>query len=279
MMLILIVWDDDNKDLVPLEFDDNQIIMTDDGDVILLDQDNMQVEGKPIVPLSGDVVMLPPEENMTDVISTRNIVKRKQPPPTAQIKQIKNETEILVRDTPNEGELVVALPPKTEEISNADIIQHPIFRRLKKNKDQADGRIISSVDISTMRQMSWVDFTTILDNTEVHLREQVILDILQNNLPKYSVDDLYYIHHDPENNVFCIKIDETAEEIQDFIGSIMLINAQLKVETLSAKERERLIKKRKLKIKELRKTYNADAAADVLEKKLSESEKKSWKKI
>ena len=122
--------------------------------------------------------------------------------------------------------------------------------------------------------MPWVDFTTILDNTEVHLREQVILDILQNNLPKYSVDDLYYIHHNPEDNVFSIKIDETAEEIQDFIGSIMLINVQLKVETLSAKERERLIKKRKLKIKELRKTYNARAAADVLEKKLSESEKK-----
>ena len=129
-----IVWDDDNKDLVPLEFDDNKIIMTDDGDVILLDPDNMQVEDKPIVPLSDDVVMLPPEENMTDVISTRNIIKRKQPPPTAQIKEIKNETDILVRGTPNEGELVVALPPKTEKISNADIIQHPIFRRLKKIK-------------------------------------------------------------------------------------------------------------------------------------------------
>ena len=132
----------------------------------------------------------------------------------------------------------------------------------------------ASVDISTMRQMSWVDFATILDNTEVHLREQVILDILQNNLPRYSGDDIYYIHHDPENNVFSIKIDEKAEEIQDFIGSIMLINAQLKVETLCAQERERLIKKRKLKIKELRKTYNAHAAADVLEEKLSESEKK-----
>ena len=125
-----IVWDDDNKHLVPLEFDDNKIIMTDDGDVILLDPDNMQVEDKPIVPFSDEVVMLPPEENMTDVSSTRNIVKRKQPPPTAQIKKIKNETNISVRNTPNEGELVVALPPKTEEISNADIIQHPIFRRL-----------------------------------------------------------------------------------------------------------------------------------------------------
>ena len=238
-----IVWDDDNKDLVPLEFDDNKIIMTDDRDVILLDPDNMQVEDKPIIPLSDEVVMLLPEENMTDIISTRNIVKRKQPFPTVQINKTKNETDISVRDMPNEGELVVALPPKTEEISNADIIQHPIFRRLQKNKNQAD-RITrqimnkqpitintdllalmppapsgppASVDISTMRQMPWLDFATILDNTELHLREQVILDILQNNFPRNSGDDLYYIHHDPENNVFSIKIDEIAEEIQVFI--------------------------------------------------------------
>ena len=39
-----IVWDDDNKDLVPLEFDSNKVIMTDDGDVILTEPDNMQVE-------------------------------------------------------------------------------------------------------------------------------------------------------------------------------------------------------------------------------------------
>ena len=66
-----IVWDEDNTDLVPLEFDTNKIVMTDDGDVILTEPDNMQVEEKALVPLSNDTIMLPPEENMTDVISTR----------------------------------------------------------------------------------------------------------------------------------------------------------------------------------------------------------------
>ena len=39
-----IVWEEDNKDLVRLEFDSNKVIMTDDGDVILTEPDNMQVE-------------------------------------------------------------------------------------------------------------------------------------------------------------------------------------------------------------------------------------------
>ena len=35
-----IVWDEGNKDLVPLEFDSNKGIMTDDGDLILTEPDN-----------------------------------------------------------------------------------------------------------------------------------------------------------------------------------------------------------------------------------------------
>ena len=56
-----IVWDEDNKVLVPLELDTDKIILPDDGDVVLTEPDNMQVEEKQIVPLSDDVVMLPPE--------------------------------------------------------------------------------------------------------------------------------------------------------------------------------------------------------------------------
>ena len=73
-----IVWDGDNKDLVPLEIDDNKIVLTDDGNVVLTEPDNMQVEERSIIPLSEDVVMLPPEEQM-DVVRTKNLVlKRKQ---------------------------------------------------------------------------------------------------------------------------------------------------------------------------------------------------------
>ena len=54
--------------------------------------------------------MLPPEENMSGVVSTRNIVvKRKQPDiSVVDIKKTKGETEISV--------------------------QHPIFNKMKKNK-------------------------------------------------------------------------------------------------------------------------------------------------
>ena len=213
-----------------------------------------------------------------------------------------------MRDVPNAGELVVALPPETEKINEANIIKHPIFRRLEKNKNQADRitrqllncqpinidlnlpalmsptslpalmppsslRPPASVDTSTIRRLPWIDFTTILENTDLHQREQVIFDILQNNLPS-SGDDIYYIYQDPETNFFIIRTDQSAEEIQDFIESILIIDAQLKVQTLSTKKRSKLLRKRKLKIKELRKTYNAHSAADVLDKKLSESKKK-----
>ena len=293
-----IVWDEDNTDLVPLEFDTDKIVMTEDGDVILTEPDNMQVEEKQLVPLSNDTIMLPPEENMTDIISTRNIVlKRKQPDLTvAQIKKTKNKTDI-------------SLP---------DIIKHPIFRKMEKEKKSTDrltrilsqgkpleirikdellaiedspslpaleapptlpalmppsaSRPLATVDAETMQRMPWVDFNVVLDKTEKCNREQVIFDILQANMPN-SGDDIYYVYQDPETNVFSIKTDEIAEEIQDFVENIRIIGAKLALEDLSKKERNYLLKVRSLKIKELRKTYGATVLADVLDNKFSESEK------
>ena len=204
--------------------------------------------------------MLPPEEDMADIVSTRNIVlKRKiKNNELAQIKKIKNETDILVRDVPaieseptlpaieSGATLPAIMPPSTDPLAN--------------------------VDISTMQRLPWVDFKTILGNTESSRREQVILDISQSNLPSFG-DDIYYVDHDPETNTFNIKIDESADEIQNFINGILMIDAQLRLQDLSDKERQVLIKKRKMKIKELRKNYGANEAVDVLEKKLSPSEK------
>ena len=273
--------------------------MTDDGDVILTEPDNMQVEEKQFIPLSNDSVMLPPEEDMTDIISTKNILlKRKQPDlPVAQIKKIKNETDISITNT----------------------IKHPIFRKMEKEKKATDrltrilsqgklleirikdellaiedspslpaleapptlpalmppsaSRPLATVDAETMQRMLWVDFNVVLDNTEKYNREQVIFDILQANMST-SGDDIYYIYQDPETNVFSIKTDEIAEEIQDFVENIRIIDAKLTLEALSKKERNYLLKVRSLKIKELRKTYGASVLADVLDNKLSESKKK-----
>ena len=192
-----IVWDEDNKDLVPLEFDSNKVIMTDDRDVILTEPGNMQVEEKQLIPLSNDSIMLPPEEDMTDIISTKNILlKRKQPDlPVAQIKKIKNKTDISITNT----------------------IKHPIFRKMGKEKKATDrltrilsqgkpleirikdellaiedspsypaleapptlpalmppsaSRPLATVDAETMQHMPWVDFNIVLDNTEKYNRE------------------------------------------------------------------------------------------------------------
>ena len=62
--------------------------------------------------------------------------------------------------------------------------------------------------------------------------------------------------------------------LKKFVETIRIIDAKLAIQDLSNKERNKLLKKRNLNIKELRKTYNANVFADVLDKKLSESEKK-----
>ena len=86
-------------------------------------------------------------------------------------------------------------------------------------------------------------------------------------------EDLYYIDHDPATNVFSIKRDELADEITDFVESIRVIDAKLRLAELSRKERNNLFRKRRLKISELRKTYKAHTLADVLDNRLSETEK------
>ena len=82
-----------------------------------------------------------------------------------------------------------------------------------------------------------------------------------------------YIYHDPKANTFSIEIDENTDEIQDFISGILLINARLRIEDLSEKERKELIKKKKMKINELRWRYGVKEATDMLDSRLSRREK------
>ena len=99
----------------------------------------------------------------------------------------------------------------------------------------------------TYQLLPWVDFKTILDNTDLNKRTQVILNILQNKMP-VSGDDIYYIYHDQKTNTFSIEVDENLDEIQDFIESILVIGARLKIEDLSEKDRTYLKKLRKSKL-------------------------------
>ena len=55
--------------------------------------------------------------------------------------------------------------------------------------------------------------------------------------------------------------------------NIRIIDARLSIEVLSKKERNSFLKRKALKIGELRKRYKANALADILESKLSKEEK------
>ena len=90
-------------------------------------------------------------------------------------------------------------------------------------------------------------------------------------------EDLYFIEHDPATNVFSIKKDEKADDITDLVVSIRVIDARLAIEILSKKERNAFLKRKALKIGELRKRYKANALADILENKLSKKKKMSLK--
>ena len=271
---------------VPLQLDTDKIIMTDDGDIVLAEPDNMQVSEGALVPISNNTLQLESNIDMSE-IATRNIVlKRKQPDVSvANIKKTKGDTEIS--------------------------IQHPIFRKMQKqsNLDKKIAKILSqgkpidievandnllaiedkptlpmllpppsssenipTVDSETMRMMPWIDFDVILQNIDKNERERVILDLLQANMPNMG-EDLYYIDHDPVTNVFSIKKDILADEITNFVESIRVIDAKLRLQTLTRQERNNLLRTRRLKISELRKTYKAHTLADVLDNKISETEK------
>ena len=173
---------------IPIEIDENKIVLTDDGDVIVTEPINMNVEYKPIIPYSEGVVQLPPEVKM-DEVKTKNLVLKRKIPKNEIVntKKIKNGTEVMVRD----------VKPLVEELDP-----------------------MHSVDVNTMRMLPWIDFNTIIRETEVDRRTQVILNLLQNNLPA-STEDIYYIYHDEETNTFSIEVDEKFEETQDFVESIL----------------------------------------------------------
>ena len=231
---------------VPIEIDENKIILTDDGDVILTEPDNMNVQYKPIIPYFEGVVQLPPEAEKEEVKTKNLVLKRKIPKnEIVNIKTIKNDTEVTVRDV------------------------KPLVERLGP---------MHSVDVNTMRMLPWIDFNTIIRETEVDKRTQVILNLLQKNLPDFA-EDIYYIYHDEESNAFSIEVDEKSEEIQDFVESILVIDAKLRNEDLSDQKRKELKRKRRLKIKELEKTYGSRTLARTLKEKLTEEQKEAEEKI
>ena len=99
--------------------------------------------------------------------------------------------------------------------------------------------------------MPWIDFSIILNENDAEKREQVKMDLLQNNMPHDN--DQYYIYHDQESNTFSVELDEDADEIRGLIEGARVIDARLKIEYMTAKKRKDKKKKQKEKIKKNRK--------------------------
>ena len=275
-------------DHVPLQLDTEKIILTDDGDVILTEPDNMQVSEGALVPISNNTVQLENDTNMGE-IATRNIVlKRKQPDVSiANIKKTKDDTEISIQHPifrkmqkqsildKKIARILSQEKPIDIQVESDDLLaieDAPTLPMLLPPPSSDDSQNLATVDSETLRMMPWIDFDVIMQNIDKNERERVIFDLLQANMPNIG-EDLYYIDHDPTTNVFSIKKDILADEITDFTESIRVIDAKLRLETLTRQERNNLLRKRRLKISELRKTYEAHNLADVLDNRLSETEK------
>ena len=62
---------------IRIEIDENKIVLTDDGDVILTEPDNMNVEYKPILPYPEGVAQLPPEVEMDEIKTKKSYFEKK----------------------------------------------------------------------------------------------------------------------------------------------------------------------------------------------------------
>ena len=116
-----------------------------------------------------------------------------------------------------------------------------------------------------MRKMPWIDFNIILTENDPEKRQQVIMDLLQNNMPHDN--DQYYIYHDQETNTFSIELDEDADEIR-----ARVIDARLKIEYMTAKERKNLKTQKKKLLKFLEEYYGLKTLPRVMADKKTSQE-------
>ena len=79
------------------------------------------------------------------------------------------------------------------------------------------------------------------------------MDLLQNNMPHDN--DQYYVYHDQESNTFSVELDEDADEIRDLVERARVIDARLKIEYMTAKERKNLKTQKKKLLKFLEEYY------------------------
>ena len=226
--------------LIP-EFDNDKIVIDEEGEVTIVEPENAQInyDTNSVVPYYNEVIQRPGkgDTHMPDVRTKNLILKRKHPKDeNVTVKKYIAGTDITTRNVWNVG------APIDNEIIEIDDSDSEV-EEIPNIKPYINQSGLATVDIHTMRKMPWVDFSIILTENDAERREQVIMDLLQNNMPHDN--DQYYIYHDQESNTFSVELDEDADEIRDLVERARVIDARLKIEYMTAKERKDLKKQKK----------------------------------
>ena len=173
---------------------------------------------------------------MPDVRTKNLILKRKHPEEGMAVKKYISGTDIANRNIWN-----VSAPFVNDEV--IEIESDSDAEEIIDVKPYINQSGLATVDINTMKKMPWVDFNIALTENDAERHEQVIMDLLQNNMPHDN--DQYYIYHDQESNTFSVELDEEADEIRDLVERARVIDARLKIEYMTAKERKDLKNRKK----------------------------------
>ena len=228
-----------NKNKIIREFDNDKIVIDEEGEVTIVEPDNAQInyDTNSVLPYYNEVIQLPNNDtHMPDVRAKNLILKRKHPEEGMAVKKYISGTDITNRNVWN-----VSAPIVNDEV--IEIESDSDVEEIIDVKPYINQSGLATVDINTMKKMPWVDFNIILNENDAERREQVIMDLLQNNLPHDN--DQYYIYHDQESNTFSVELDEDADEIRDLVERARVIDARLKIEYMTAKERKDLKKTEK----------------------------------
>ena len=262
------------KNKIIPEFNNDNIIIDKDGEVTITNPENAQInyDTDSVVPYYNEIIQLPNQDTHMPDIRTKNLIlKRKHPEEGMSVKKYIVGTDITNRNVwdvtapINDIIHVDDYENDTIEISDDSDIDEIVDVKPYINKSG-----LATVDIHTMRKMPWIGFNIILTENDPEKREQVIMDLLQNNMPHDN--DQYYIYHDQETNTFSVELDEDADEIRDLVERARVIDAKLKIEYMSAKERKNLKNQKKKLLKFMEEYYGLKTLRRVMADKKTSQE-------
>ena len=253
-----------SKNRIIPEFDNDNIIIDGEGEVKIINPENAQINyDTNLIPYYNEIIQLPNQDTHMNDIRTKNLIlKRKHPEEGMSVKKYISGTDITNRNVWNVN------PPYENDI--IEISDDSDIDEIIDVKPYINQSGLATVDIHTMRKMPWIDFNIILTENDPEKREQVIMDLLQNNMPHDN--DQYYIYHDQETNTFSVELDEDADEIRDLVERARVIDARLKIEYMTAKERKNLKTQKKKLLTFLEEYYGLKTLPRVMADKKTSQE-------